>query len=138
MNKTQLQFQLAELREQVDGFFSVKTEVQGRKALKEHCDQVLAHLPEMIEVLSIYPTIGAMAFLGKFEFSKCPEVDVLAEKTSGEILETIRAGKKVKVEQGASLTWIWLRDEDPEIACKVLAICFLASREEEISKRIER
>ncbi len=136
MDEIQLKGQFAELGEQVDSFFTRRTEDQGKAALKEHRDQVLAQIPQMDGILREYPMYGAIGFLGKFQFTDCPEVNALAKASSAKALEAIRAKKALKLADSARPAWDHLLEKDPEALCAIVALCFLASKKKAIINRL--
>ena len=136
MDEPQLKRQFAELGEQVESFFIRKTEDLGKAALSEHRNQILAQIPGMVGLLREYPMYGAIGFLGKFQFTDCPEINALAKTSSAEVLEAIRAKKAVKLAESARPAWDYLLEKDPEAMCAIVALCFLASKKKAITKRL--
>ena len=139
---------LEELIEVIMSFFSRKDEEEGKKNLKQYREHMLKEIekipewkkvvgedkPDMGEVLGHYPHLGAVAFLGKFRFTDCPEVKVLQNDFSAEILETILGKKRVQVAQKAEPAWQIVLNTDKETACAILALCYLVSKKKKILK----
>jgi hypothetical protein len=135
-----LQELTSELSEQILGFFTRKNFEEGQKALHKHCDQMLKQIPEMLELLKEYPMYGALAFVGQFEFSDCPEVKelTLSNADSPEVLEEIRAKNAIQISQDAYPQWECVFNHNKVIAHTILCLCYFATTQPKLRKAIQR
>lgn len=134
MTQIKLKEQLAELIQLVDAFFKRDTVVRARASFNSHRAEVLKQIPEMGELLREYPAYGAIAFLGRFKFTECAEVNSLAKGSSAQLLQTIRDKKVVQLEEAARPAWSFLLESDMEASCAIMALCFMARKNAKIKQ----
>lgn len=128
MKKEELKNQLLELKIQVEGFFGRKTKEVEKKYFKNHRENILEVIKESAPVIRKYPVYGAIAFLGKFRFdSDCPKVKSLSKGTSEKLLREIQGQQSVQLAESARDAWSHLTTHEPETACVILALCYMAS-----------
>lgn len=129
--------QTKELKDQIASFFNRKEKEAGKRDFKNHRDNLLEVIKESIHVVKEYPVYGAIAFLGKFRFkSGCPKLKALTKGTSAGLLREIMENKSAQLADSARDAWDHLMAHEPETACVVLTLCYVASSNKTINNRL--
>ncbi len=106
-----------EFNEQISGFFRREpSQAEAKKKLAAHSNDMLKSLPDMLPILSDYPTYAAVAFHGKFDWVNRRLITGLAAKNvqSAKALQEIRAGKALRVSALAKPGWDSLLQNAPD------------------------
>ena len=136
IDKEKLESHFAELKEQVKGFFTTKNHEESKQFFAKHRAQVLGEIQNMTDLLEEYPEYGAIGFLGKFQFDKCPEIKALTQTASIELLEEARSKKAIKLAESAHDAWEYLLAHQPKSLCVIVSLCVLASKDKTIVKSL--
>lgn len=106
-----------EFNEQISGFFRREpSQAEAKKKLAAHSNDMLKSLPDMLTILSEYPTYAAVAFHGKFDWVNRRLITNLAAKNTpaAKALQEIRAAKAMRVAASAKAGWDSLLQNAPE------------------------
>lgn len=139
INKKQLGEHVQELLEFVEAFFTGrKTEDEERKNFLATIPKTLSEIPGMMATLDVLPHYGAVAFLGSFQFATCPEVSALKNGADKEKLAAIRIAKGVMVANSARPAWDALIAHSEDLACVILALCYVGESKSQIKKAFKK
>jgi hypothetical protein len=137
--KSQFEVQVLELVEYVTAFFTGrKTPGEEKKAFLDSISKSLREIPNMMATLDELPHYGAVAFLGSFQFANCAEVEALKKGGDKEKLAAIRAVKGVKIADGARPGWEALTAHSEDLACVILALCYVGESKPQIKKSLNK